>query len=131
VVLAVENNATMRRMYRALGIKAVNVGELPPATRKATTVMETRAHFVDDMEIRAVGDKMTFKGYAAVFDSDSEPLPFIERISRVRSPGRSRAGTTSACTSTTTTASFSRPRGRGRCDSRKTGRVFSRRRIFR
>ena len=80
VVLAIENNASMRRMYRALGIKAVNVGELPPATRKATTVMETRAHFVDDMEIRAVGDKMTFKGYAAVFDSDSEPLPFIERI---------------------------------------------------
>ena len=80
VVLAVENNASMRRMYRALGIKAVNVGELPPATRKASTIMETRAHFVDDMEIRAVGDKMTFKGYAAVFDSDSEPLPFIERI---------------------------------------------------
>jgi HK97 family phage prohead protease len=80
VVLAVENNASMRRMYRALGIKAVNVGELPPATRKATTVMETRAHFVDDMEIRAVGDKMTFKGYAAVFNSDSEPLPFIEQI---------------------------------------------------
>jgi HK97 family phage prohead protease len=82
VVLAIENNASMRRMYRALGITAVNVGELPPATRKATTVMETRAHFVDDMEIRAVGDKMTFKGYAAVFDSDSEPLPFIERIQR-------------------------------------------------
>ena len=80
VILAVENNASMRRMYRALGIKAVNVGELPPATRKATTVMETRAHFVDDMEIRAVGDKMTFKGYAAVFNSDSEPLPFIEQI---------------------------------------------------
>jgi len=80
VVLAIENNASMRRMYRALGIKAVNVGELPPATRKATTVMETRAHLVDDMEVRAVGDKMTFKGYAAVFNSDSEPLPFIERI---------------------------------------------------
>jgi HK97 family phage prohead protease len=80
VVLAVENNASMRRMYRALGIKAVNVGELPPATRKASTIMETRAHFVDDMEIRAVGEKMTFKGYAAVFNSDSEPLPFIEQI---------------------------------------------------
>jgi HK97 family phage prohead protease len=82
VILAIENNASMRRMYRALGITAVNVGELPPIERKATTVMETRAHFVDDMEIRAVGDKMTFKGYAAVFDSDSEPLPFIERIQR-------------------------------------------------
>ena len=80
VILAIENNASMRRMYRALGIKAVNVGELPPIERKARTVMETRAHFVDDMEVRAVGDKMTFKGYAAVFDSDSEPLPFIEQI---------------------------------------------------
>ena len=80
VILAIENNASMRRMYRALGITAVNIGELPPIERKARTVMETRAHYVDDMEIRAVGDKMTFKGYAAVFDSDSEPLPFIERI---------------------------------------------------
>ena len=80
VILAIENNASMRRMYRALGITAVNVGELPPIERKARTVMETRAHFVDDMEVRAVGDKMTFKGYAAVFDSDSEPLPFIEQI---------------------------------------------------
>ena len=82
VILAIENNASMRRMYRALGITAVNIGELPPIERKARTIMETRAHYVDDMEIRAVGDKMTFKGYAAVFDSDSEPLPFIERIQR-------------------------------------------------
>ena len=80
VILAIENNASMRRMYRALGIKAVNVGELPPIERKARTIMETRAHFVDDMEVRVVGDKMTFRGYAAVFDSDSEPLPFIEQI---------------------------------------------------
>ena len=80
VILAIENNSSMRRMYRALGIKAVNVGELPSIERKARTIMETRAHFVDDMEVRVVGDKMTFRGYAAVFDSDSEPLPFIERI---------------------------------------------------
>ena len=33
-----------------------------------------------DFEIRADGDKMTFSGYAAVFNSDSEPLPFTERI---------------------------------------------------
>jgi HK97 family phage prohead protease len=33
-----------------------------------------------EFEIRAVGDKMTFSGYAAVFNSDSQPLPFIERI---------------------------------------------------
>jgi len=33
-----------------------------------------------DFEIRADGDKLTFSGYAAVFNSDSEPLPFTERI---------------------------------------------------
>jgi HK97 family phage prohead protease len=33
-----------------------------------------------EFEIRAVGDKLTFSGYAAVFNSDSQPLPFIERI---------------------------------------------------
>jgi HK97 family phage prohead protease len=31
-------------------------------------------------ELRAEGDGNTFYGYAAVFDSPSEPLPFIERI---------------------------------------------------
>ena len=31
-------------------------------------------------EIRAEGEGNTFVGYAAVFNSDSEPLPFIERI---------------------------------------------------
>jgi HK97 family phage prohead protease len=31
-------------------------------------------------ELRAEGDGMTFSGYAAVFNSPSEPLPFIERI---------------------------------------------------
>jgi hypothetical protein len=40
---------------------------------------ETRVSDVD-FEIRADGDKMTFSGYAAVFNSDSEPLPFTERI---------------------------------------------------
>jgi HK97 family phage prohead protease len=31
-------------------------------------------------ELRAEGDGMTFSGYAAVFNSPSQPLPFIERI---------------------------------------------------
>lgn len=35
---------------------------------------------VADLELREDGDGMTFEGYAAVFNSDSEPLPFIERI---------------------------------------------------
>jgi len=40
---------------------------------------ETRISDVD-FEIRADGNKLTFSGYAAVFNSDSHPLPFIERI---------------------------------------------------
>ena len=40
---------------------------------------ETRVSDVD-FEVRADGDKMTFSGYAAVFNSDSQPLPFTERI---------------------------------------------------
>lgn len=37
---------------------------------------------VADIEIRESGNGMTFSGYAAVFNSPSEPLPFIERIAR-------------------------------------------------
>jgi HK97 family phage prohead protease len=37
---------------------------------------------IADFEIRESGNGMTFVGYAAVFDSPSEPLPFIERIAR-------------------------------------------------
>jgi HK97 family phage prohead protease len=48
--------------------------------------METRVNVVD-FEIREEADGMTFEGYAAVFDSASEPLPFIERIA----PGAFRA----------------------------------------
>lgn len=35
---------------------------------------------VADFEVRETADGMTFTGYAAVFNSDSQPLPFIERI---------------------------------------------------
>lgn len=37
---------------------------------------------VSDLEIRADGDGMTLRGYAAVFNSPSQPLPFIETIER-------------------------------------------------
>jgi HK97 family phage prohead protease len=39
-------------------------------------IRNTPANF----EIREDGDGMSFEGYAAVFNSDSAPLPFIERI---------------------------------------------------
>ena len=44
--------------------------------------VETRRIQVNEFELRAgpTGDGMSFTGYAAVFNSDSEPLPFIERI---------------------------------------------------
>jgi HK97 family phage prohead protease len=35
---------------------------------------------VANLEIRDASDGMAFEGYAAIFNSDSEPLPFIERI---------------------------------------------------
>jgi HK97 family phage prohead protease len=46
---------------------------------EALKKMETRTLSVD-YEIRETGDGMLFEGYAAVFDSPSEPLPFTERI---------------------------------------------------
>ena len=47
-----------------------------------TTAVETRRITVNEFELRDLGegDGMAFTGYAAVFNSDSEPLPFIERI---------------------------------------------------
>jgi HK97 family phage prohead protease len=44
--------------------------------------VETRRIHINDFELREgpTGDGMSFTGYAAVFNSDSEPLPFIERI---------------------------------------------------
>jgi uncharacterized protein len=43
--------------------------------------IEQRVNSVE-FEIREESDGMTFSGYAAVFDSPSEPLPFIETIQR-------------------------------------------------
>jgi len=48
--------------------------------REIPVSIETRELVMEDFEIRAQGDGMSFRGYAAVFNSDSEPLPFIERI---------------------------------------------------
>lgn len=45
-----------------------------------TTGFETRHITVDEWEFREDGDGMSFTGYAAVFNSPSEPLPFIETI---------------------------------------------------
>lgn len=41
---------------------------------------EVRSWTVEDMEIREDSDGMHFRGYAAVFNVDSEPRPYIEQI---------------------------------------------------
>ena len=46
---------------------------------RTVSKIETRV-FTNDFEVRETSDGMTLSGYAAVFNSNSEPLPFIERI---------------------------------------------------
>jgi HK97 family phage prohead protease len=46
---------------------------------RSTSKQEQRIH-ATNFEIRETADGMSFTGYAAVFNSDSEPLPFTERI---------------------------------------------------
>lgn len=43
-------------------------------------MLEFRAFAENDFEVRDKSEGMTFTGYAAVFNSPSEPLPFIETI---------------------------------------------------
>ena len=50
------------------------------SSRYMRTKVETRQITVDDIEVRETGEGMSFSGYAAVFNSPSEPLPFIETI---------------------------------------------------
>jgi HK97 family phage prohead protease len=49
------------------------------AKGEALSKIETRTN-ATEFEVREDGDGMTFTGYAALFDSPSEPLPFTERI---------------------------------------------------
>jgi HK97 family phage prohead protease len=68
---------------KAEAIKADAGGAMRGATiDPMTTAVETRRITVNEFEIRDLGegDGMAFTGYAAVFNSASEPLPFIERI---------------------------------------------------
>lgn len=57
-------------------IEAENEGR---AKGQALSKMETRINSAE-FEIRETDEGMRFSGYAAVFNSDSEPLPFTERI---------------------------------------------------
>ena len=99
VMVAVENDADAREAYQSLGITAIAPGEVPmvdddesddtegddmESTYRAGKLsgmgkMETR-EFTTKIELRAEGDGNTFTGYAALFNSESEPLPFTEVI---------------------------------------------------
>lgn len=61
---------------------AVSIAEdmAPGGERKTMSKVETRQVQVQDLEVREVGNGAQFRGYAAVFNSDSEPLPFVEQI---------------------------------------------------
>lgn len=78
----IENNPETRRALDALGINAIGPSSVRSGARRfhMGEKMETRTITVDDIEVREAGDGMTFTGYAAVFNSPSEPLPFTETI---------------------------------------------------
>ncbi len=53
---------------------------LSESGRAVETTVETRQVTVSEFEVRETGDGMTFTGYAAVFDSPSEDMGFIEYV---------------------------------------------------
>ena len=55
------------------------VAELHERGERVSKGIEQRIA-VNELEIREVGDGMTLRGYAAVFNSPSQPLPFTETI---------------------------------------------------
>ena len=57
-------------------LEAENEGR---AKGEALSKVETRTNPIE-LEVREENGGMTFEGYAAVFNTDSAPLPFIERI---------------------------------------------------
>jgi len=91
VLFAVENHLASLEAYRTTGVKAIHPGDvkaqqstkLDPAELKGANLskVEQRTNSIE-FEVREDSDGMTFSGYAALFDSPSEPLPFIETIQR-------------------------------------------------
>jgi len=71
---AVMDEARAKWLKAAYTIKAKIEGS---GEARALGKTEVRTNHI---EIRAMGDGMTFSGYASVFDQPSEPLPFIEYV---------------------------------------------------
>jgi len=62
-------------------VEPTQVAELAKRGERVSKGIERR-QALQDLEIRQEGDGMTLRGYAAVFNSPSQPLPFIETIQR-------------------------------------------------
>ena len=80
---AIDWFARKAEQIRAEERGAIVVNEPRSATIDSMTeAVETRRITINEFELRNAleGDGMAFTGYAAVFNSPSEPLPFIERI---------------------------------------------------
>ena len=77
----VEMNSNERWVRAANAIKARLEPTQEVPVEERSKQIETRINHAN-VELRAVegGDGMTFRGYAAVFNSPSEPLPFTETI---------------------------------------------------
>jgi HK97 family phage prohead protease len=95
IVQAIENNPDTVAAYRSLGIETIEPKDIPQSASrwmKAAWIIKNKLEGneartlgdrelrVNHVEFRATGDGMSFEGYASVFNSDSEPLPFIERV---------------------------------------------------
>ena len=61
-------------------VEPSKVAELHERGERVLAGIERREAVLTDLEIRAEGDGMTLRGYAAIFNSPSQPLPFIETI---------------------------------------------------
>ena len=80
------SGVTKRAAERTMGYAEGVVRRLEEENRSLVSVeakdmakIETRL-MVSPFEVREEGNGMTFSGYAAIFNSASEPLPFTERI---------------------------------------------------
>ena len=67
-------NPDPARAWLARTAQAIQDGRTTPMS------VEQRSITIEDFELRQAGDGMSFSGYAAVFDSPSQPLPFVETI---------------------------------------------------
>jgi len=70
---------SMMEMDSVRFVEPAKVAELHERGERVTKGIERRQGFTD-FEIRQEGDGMTLRGYAAVFNSPSQPLPFTETI---------------------------------------------------